>query len=414
MEDQKSLKKFLLLALVISLLVGGLAGFSAGLGSSLLLSDYISPWLVKQGINLPVAKPQPQTEENSPVGGQVGQPAGDTVVNAVRKVKPAVVSIVVTKDLSQYQGATSPFGDFFGFNLPQIQLPQGEQQIGGGTGFIISADGLILTNKHVVIDSEAKYTVVANDEQKYEAKILATDPFNDIGILKIEANGLPIVTLGDSDKLEVGQTVIAIGNSLGEYQNTVTQGIISAIGRRVTAGNNLGSSEVLEEVIQTDAAINPGNSGGPLINLAGEVIGVNTAISQAGQSIGFAIPINQAKKTAESVKKYGRIIRPYLGIRYVPITPALAEKNKLNVDYGALIVRGQNAGELAIVPGSPADKAGLEENDIILEINGQKIDSGRSLAKEIAKFNPGDKIKLKILHDGGEKEVEAVLEEYKE
>lgn len=409
MSEEKYLRKFLLLTLAVSLLVGGLAGFSAGLGGSLLLSNYFAPWLAKQGINLPNTQAEPEDKI------MVSEPAGDAVVNAVRKVKPAVVSIIISKDLSKYQNTTFPFGDFFQFNLPQTQpQPQGEQEVGGGTGFIIGADGLILTNKHVVSDTEAKYTVAANDGKKYDAKVLATDPFNDIALIKIEAKNLPTVLLGDSDKLEVGQTVVAIGNSLGEYQNTVTQGIISAIGRRVTAGNGQGSSEVLEEVIQTDAAINPGNSGGPLINLSGEVIGINTAISQSGQLIGFAIPINQAKKTVESVKKYGRIIRPYLGVHYIPITSALAEKNKLSVDYGALIVRGQTTSDLGVIPGGPADKAGLEENDIILEINGQKIDLDHSLAKEIAKYNPGDKIQAKIMHDGKEKTVEITLEEYKE
>ena len=392
MSEEKSLKKFLLIALALSLLTGGLAGFSAGLGGALILSDYWPNWLSPQKINQP-AKP---ADNQIVVDGSTP----DSVVAAVRKVKPAVVSIVIYQDLSQNQNNVFPFNDFFQLDLPQVQPPQGKQPVGGGTGFIITGDGLILTNKHVVGDNQADYKVVANDGKQYDAKVLATDPFNDIGILKIDAQNLPTAVLGDSDQLEIGQTVIAIGNSLGEYQNTVTQGIVSAIGRRVTAGDRYGSSEVLEEAIQTDAAINPGNSGGPLINLKGEVIGINTAISQSGQSIGFAIPINQAKKSAESVKKYGKIIRPYLGIRYVPVTAALAKANNLSVDYGALIVRGQTREELGVAPGGPADKAGLEENDIILEINGQKIDADHSLGKEIAQYNPGDKIILKIMHDG--------------
>lgn len=405
---KKLLKEAITINLIVSLLVGGLAGFSAGLVGYSLTGNYLEPWLNEHHISVPGLESKTDNFNNqiNTNGSTVQTVVADEVVLAVKKVKPAVVSVVITKDYGQGGMQIVPFGGI-------VELPQGKQQTGAGTGFIISSDGLILTNKHVVADDSAEYSVITNDGQEYAAKILATDPFNDMGILKIEAHDLPVVTLGDSDKLEIGQTVIAIGNSLGEYSNTVTRGIISAIGRRVTAGDNNGSSEVLEEAIQTDAAINPGNSGGPLINLAGEVIGINTAINQSGQSIGFVIPINQAKKVIDSVKQYGRIVRPYLGIRYIPVTADLAKKNNLSVDYGALIIRGQNQGELAIVPGGPADKAGLEENDIILEINGQKIDESHSLVNQIAKYNPGDKLKLKVLHDGQEKTVEVTLEEYK-
>ncbi|MBU1146078.1 trypsin-like peptidase domain-containing protein [Patescibacteria group bacterium] len=342
-------------------------------------------------------------------------------VDAVKKVAPAVVSIVISKDLSKINNYNNFPQIFFGFPF-NFQAPSasdesgstGKTEIGGGTGFIISSDGLILTNKHVASDAEAEYTVITNDDQKYDAKILATDPVLDIAVLKIDAKDLPTVELGDSDKIELGQTVIAIGNSLGEYKNTVTKGVVSGVGRRIVAGDNQGGSEVIEEAIQTDAAINPGNSGGPLVNLAGQVIAINTAMNQQGQLIGFAIPINAAKQDIESVKTSGKIVRPWLGVRYVLINEEIAKENKLEKDYGALVVRGQKQTDLAVVPGSPADKAGLVENDIVLEIDGQKIDEDHPLAREIAKSRPGDEITLKVLHKGEEKDIQVKLEEYKD
>jgi len=343
----------------------------------------------------------------------------------VKTVSPAVVSVIITKELAQVRNLTGPnlfpFDDFFGFDSPFVDTQPKDQtapktekrEVGGGTGFIITADGLILTNKHVVADTAAEYSVVALDGKRYDAKVLAIDPFIDVALIKIEAKNLPTVSLGDSDKIQIGQTVIAIGNTLSEFRNTVTKGVISGINRRVTAGGSMLGTEVIEEAIQTDAAINPGNSGGPLVNLRGEVIGINTAVSQAGQSIGFAIPINAAKKSIESVKKFGRIVRPWLGVRYIIINKKIAEENKLPVDYGALIVRGDKQTELAVVPGGPADKAGLAENDIILELDGVKINDEKSLAKLIQKHKPGDKVKLKILHKGEEKVVTVTLEEIK-
>ncbi|MFC1612754.1 S1C family serine protease [Patescibacteria group bacterium] len=343
-------------------------------------------------------------------------------ISAVQKVSPSVVSIIVSKDLNNLYNITGPgifpFNDFFGFDVPNYEEPEneesknGKQKVGGGTGFIISDDGLILTNKHVVSDDEAEYTVITNTGKEYEAKVLASDFLNDIAILKIEEKGMPVVELGDSDSLQLGQTVIAIGNSLAEYSNTVTKGVVSGIGRKVEAGNGRGASEVLEEAIQTDAAINPGNSGGPLSNLSGQVIGINTAVNMSGQLIGFAIPINQAKRIIESVKKYGKIIRPFLGVRYILLNKQIAKENNLDVDYGALIIRGMSQTDLAVIPGSPADKADLKENDIIIEINGQKIDSDHSLAKELSNYNPKDEIELKVLHKGNEKMVKVILDEY--
>ena len=219
--------------------------------------------------------------------------------------------------------------------------------------------------------------------------------------------------MGDSADLKVGQSVIAIGNALGEFRNTVSTGVISGLARSVTAGGAGIGSEQLLNVIQTDASINPGNSGGPLLNIAGQVIGINTAMAQGAQNIGFAIPINEVKNTIDSVKKNGKIVRPWLGVRYVIINKAIADANKLSVDYGAIIVRGQNQTDLAVIPGSPADKAGLVENDIILESNGQKITEANPLANLVAKLKPGDEITLKVLHQSKEKTIKVRLEEMK-
>jgi serine protease Do len=328
------------------------------------------------------------------------------VVDVVKKVSPAVVSIIISKDLNKIPGySTSPF-DLGPFGTPNLQ------EVGGGSGFIIRSDGLIVTNKHVVSDTTATYTVLMNDGRKYDAQVLARDPVNDIALVKISESKLPTVPLGDSTNLEIGQKVIAIGNSLGQYQNTVTTGVISGIGRSITAAGTSGS-EQLEGVIQTDAAINPGNSGGPLLDIGGAVIGVNTAIDSEGQLVGFAIPVNDIKKDVESFEKTGKITKPLLGVRYVLVNQSIKEENQLNVDYGALIVSGGTPGNPAVMPGSAADKAGLREGDIILEINGTKIDQNNSLARLMKNFIPGDQIKMKILSREETKDLTLTLGESK-
>jgi len=266
-----------------------------------------------------------------------------------------------------------------------------------------------LTNKHVVLEEAADYVVLMNDGRKFEAKVLARDPAQDLAILKIQSNEkFQVAVLGDSQELEVGQTVIAIGNVLGEFRNSVSVGVIAGLGRKITASGG-GLVETLEDVIQTDAAINKGNSGGPLLNLKGEVIGVNTAMAFGAENIGFAIPINKAKKDIKQVKELGKIVYPFLGVRYVVITKDIQLENNLPVDYGAWILGG--VGEPAIVPGSAAHIAGLKEGDIILEFNNEKITLENSLAKIISKYNPGDKVVLKILRQGEEKIVEIILGE---
>jgi len=349
------------------------------------------------------------------------------IIEAVDKANPAVVSIIVSKDLpklERYYEDYSPFGDsffddFFGGSGLNFQIPRyrqngtEEKEIGGGSGFIVSSDGMIVTNKHVVDDEEAKYTVLMNDGQKIEAEVLARDSVNDIAILKIDKKDLSVIELADSDNLKVGQTVIAIGNALGEYRNTVSTGVVSGLQRDITAGDSLGQSEDLSGVIQTDAAINPGNSGGPLLNIAGQAIGVNVAVAYGTENIGFALPINSIKSVIDSVKEHGRIIRPMLGVRYVMINQNIIKKNNLDVDYGALVLRGEEPGDLAVIPGGSADKAGIVENDIILEVNGQKIEGKNTLSSLVAKYNVGDQITLKIMHRGEEKEVRVRLEERK-
>jgi len=432
--------KFIVITILIALLVGAGAGIGA-----VIYAFKFSPSFLEE-INLSL-KGQENTEqiliedngETKPENiksqkQEIVLTEEELVKKIVEKANPSVVSIVVSQYVERYYSIPFQFpgDDFFDFDpfkfnfdlypgprIPETQPPDGSSEtpkekveVGGGTGFVISNDGLILTNKHVVSEENADYTVVTNSGDKYEAKILAVDPFNDLALIKVEGLNLEPLSLGDSDKIAIGETVIAIGNALGEYRNTVTKGVISGIGRTITAGDMQGLSETLENVIQTDAAINFGNSGGPLINLKGEVIGVNTAIASSGQLIGFAIPINQVKKTIESVQKYGKIIYPFLGVRYLLITEDIAQKNNLPVDYGALIARGEEISELAVTPGSPADKAGLTENDIILEINGQKITKDNSLSSLIRQYKPGDEITLKVLKKGEEKEIKVILAEY--
>ena len=332
----------------------------------------------------------------------------ELVVQIVEKASPAVVSIIITKDVPVYVQSNS-----WGFYPSYYQDGTERQEVGGGTGFIISEDGVVLTNKHVVLDEDAYYTVLTLDGLKYSAKVLAKDPIQDIAFLQIEQEGelvsFPKVNLGDSDNIRVGQTVIAIGNALGEYQNTVSVGIVSGLERTIEASGG-SFYETLKNVIQSDTAINKGNSGGPLLNLKGEVIGINTAIDIGGQNIAFAVPINRAKKDVQQMKNAGEIIYPFLGVRYVGIDSFVQEQENLLVDYGALVIRGQNE-EVAIMPDSAADKAGIIEGDIILELNGQKITTDNNLGEEIIKHSVGEEVSLKILRNTEEININIILEE---
>jgi S1-C subfamily serine protease len=346
------------------------------------------------------------------------------IIDIVEKANPAVVSIVITKNvpiIEQYYQEFNPFGDdffddFFGNKNFRFRIPQQKQngaerrEVGGGSGFFISTDGYIVTNKHVIDDDKAEYTVLTNEGKKFDAKILAKDSMLDVAILKVKGNNFSYLSFGDSDRLKPGQTVIAIGNALAEFRNSVSVGVISGLSRSVIAGNMFGKSEQLEGVIQTDAAINPGNSGGPLLDITGKVIGVNVAVSRGAENIGFALPSNTIKNITDSIKQYGEIVRPYLGVRYVQITESLKNKNNLTVDYGALVLRGSTQEELAVIPGSPADKAGIVENDIILEIDNIKLEQNKSLSSIIRQKQINQIIRLKILHKGMKKTIEVKLE----
>ena len=270
-----------------------------------------------------------------------------------------------------------------------------------GTGFIISDDGLIVTNKHVVADLIASYKVVIGKDEIVEVKNIYRDPLNDLAIIKIEKNGLNSLILGDSDRLKVGQSVIAIGTALGEFRSTVTTGVISGLGRGITAGA-AGASEKLNNVIQTDAAINPGNSGGPLFNSSGEVIGVNVAVSQNGQNIGFALPINLVKESIAYFRKTGEFERPYLGVAYKMISQKIAMENKLVT--GAYVE--------GITENSPAFKAKIEKGDIIIQIDNQKLNDSDNgdLVKVINTKKIGDIIQVRIWREKIEKTISVTLE----
>lgn len=348
----------------------------------------------------------------------------ELVVKVVEETSPAVVSVVATKDVPVIERFfVDPFGDdpffrqFFGdggsgFRIPQFrQRGTQTQEVSAGSGFIVSADGMILTNKHVVADTEANYTVLMNDGRKMPAKVLARDPLQDLAVLKITGSGFISLKLGDSSKVKIGQTAVAIGNALGEFRNTVSVGVVSGLHRSIVALGAPGGPENLQELIQTDAAVNPGNSGGPLLNIRGEVIGINTAMAQGAENISFAIPIDKAKRDLEDVKRTGSISVPFLGVRYVVITKELADQLKLGKDHGVLLASsGENP---AVIPGSPADKAGLKAGDIMLEFNGQQIGAERSLASLIQNQRAGDEVSVKIFRDGKELEVKVKLEERK-
>jgi serine protease Do len=314
----------------------------------------------------------------------------ENIAGVVDKVAPSVVSIVTSSQTSSYRGVS--------------------EQAGAGTGIIVSKDGYVLTNKHVV-DGVNSVEVVLSDGMSYEnVQVLGSDPLNDVAFLKIDnVNNLPAAELGDSSSVRVGQKVVAIGNSLGQYQNTVTSGIISGTGRPISAQAG-DSVEHLTDLIQTDAAINPGNSGGPLLNLSGQVIGLNTAIIEDAQGIGFSIPVNATKGILKGVLAGKGVERAYLGINYVPITADAAQEYKLSVKKGAYVY---NSSGPAVVVGSPAEKAGIKDKDIITKVGGVEVGDKGGVSSLIAEYAPGDTIKLALLREGKTIEVSVTLAVYK-
>ncbi|MBI3443233.1 trypsin-like peptidase domain-containing protein [Candidatus Woesebacteria bacterium] len=321
------------------------------------------------------------------------------VIDVAERVSPSVVTVSIQTPRRRIL-EFNPFGGF-------SSRFEGGQPQDIGTGFIISEDGLIVTNKHVVSESGATYKVITKDGKEHEVRQISRDPANDVAILKIDASGLKAVEMGDSKTLKVGQFVIAIGTALGEFRHTVTTGVISGLGRGISAGNPLeGFVERLDDVIQTDAAINPGNSGGPLLNSTGQVIGVNVAVAKEAQNIGFALPINLLKESLDQFKSAGRFpARAFLGVQYELISREGAILNK--VPQGAYITD--------VVSGSPAEKAGIKVDDILTKFDGQEIkeDNG-GLAEIIRKKKPGDIVKIEVWRDGETVSVSATLSEFSE
>lgn len=344
-------------------------------------------------------------------------PTNSPIVEIAKKVCPAVITVVVSKDLPKVEGFYSfPFG---GKEYVMPKMNDGKKgktktektQIGGGSGFIISQDGYVFTSNHVVADTTADYTVIIEPTKKYPAKVLSRNPINDIAVLKVEATNLPFLELSDSNKIDIGQEVLAVGNALGEFTDTLSRGIVSGLSRYITAFGGVDHQmQNLRGLIQTDAAINPGNSGGPLVDMQGQVIGINTAMVMGAQNIGFAIPINYAKKDWEEVKKYGKIKVPFLGVKYVLLSKEMSEANKLPVENGALVVR-EILGEPPVIKGTPAEKAGIKEFDIILECNNEKITEKNPLGHILQKCKIGSETNFKVLREGKEVVLTAKLEE---
>ncbi len=349
---------------------------------------------------------RPSTSTTAPSEKQVVVYQESIITKVVEDSLPSVVTVGINRvttsnDIYEFD----PFDPFSPFRRIPGQRKQEEKNI--GSGFVI-ADNLVITNKHVVSNTDATYQILTNDNKKYPVEKIYRDPLNDLAILKVSAPNLKPLTLGDSDKLKLGQMAIAIGTPLGEFRNTVTAGIISGLGRGITAGSPFeGYVEKLDNVIQTDAAINPGNSGGPLLNSKGEVIGINTAVAAEGQNIGFAIPVNVIKNLIEDFnKRGGSFDRPYIGVRYKMIDRQTALIN--NVVEGAYIIE--------VLDDSPAAKAGLEEEDIIFELNGKKIkgDDDQTLARLINEKRIGETVSLKIWRNGQTLTKSVTLEAYKD
>ena len=429
-ENKLKLEDFLkdksILFIIFVFILSSAFGFIAGVISNDYLSSDIRQKLAQLNAKFPELQDnigkgiaeeyQPQTSQE------------EKIIQAVKSVSPAVVSIIISKDVPiMEQRFVNPFGDIeqlfgqpFGFSIPEYyQKGTEKKEVGGGTGFIVSEDGMILTNKHVVSDEKAEYTVFTNDGKKFLAKVLARDQVQDIAIIQVvqgENIKFPTVQLGDSENLQIGQSVIAIGNALGEFKNTVSVGVVSGLGRTITASGGDEVAETLEGIIQTDAAINRGNSGGPLLNLKGDVIGMNTAVVSGAQSLGFTIPINKAKRDIEQIKTLGKLAYPFIGIRYVLIDEEIQKERNLAVDYGAWITswyrqssQWVQSKDQAVVSGSAAAQAGLKENDIVLEFDKDKVTKDNSLGKIIDKYNPGDKVVLKVLRGKEEKTFEIIL-----
>jgi serine protease Do len=342
---------------------------------------------------------------------QVGdiQAQESLIVDLVEEHSRAVVSVIARKELPsiEEEGLSffddpSQFFDLFGGG-------SSEEIVSGGSGFFVSADGYIVTNRHVVADEDATYSVLTPDGKEHEVTSIERDPTEDVALLKIDGKDYPYLTFTDSNELKVGQSVVAIGNVLGEFQNSVSVGIVSGLSRSIVAQGGIEGPEYLDEVIQTDAAINPGNSGGPLLDLSGRVVGVNVATAVGSENLSFALPSNLVRDAVDSVMETGKIVRPYLGVRYVTVTRLVQIEHELPIDYGALVMN-DDVGE-SVIDGSPADEAGIRGGDIILSIDGERIDADRTLASIIRDHRIGDDVEIELWRDGETNTITATLEE---
>jgi serine protease Do len=354
--------------------------FTAGVGGGLIAVE------INSGDEMQSGRANPQYAKND--GNKIVTENEQTIAAVVDKVSPSVVSIITS-----------------GSSRSSMYM-----QSAAGTGMVVTKDGYVLTNKHVV-SGASNVSIVTSDGKTYDdVRIVGTDPLNDIAFLKIaNASNLSTVTLGDSKTVRTGQTVIAIGNALGQYQNTVTSGIISGLGRPVVASDGSREAENLTDLLQTDAAINSGNSGGPLLNAAGQVIGINTAVAQGAQSIGFSIPIGAAKGMLNHIIETGKLARAFVGVQYIPITPEVKAEYNLSVSKGDYIKTTRGS---AIQADSPADKAGLKDGDIIVRVDNHEVGPGKGVSTLIGEYRPGDRIMLTILR--GDKKItkEVVLAAY--
>jgi serine protease Do len=380
----------------------GGAGLVIGIVLVAMLGGFVGAWAENHANNTGVL--------SGTLSGQkkIVTSTSQLISQIAKTVGPSVVSVNV--NITSASSSQDGFG-LFGFSQP-------EQEQAAGTGIVISSAGLIVTNRHVVPAGTTNVSVTLSDgtELKNVSVVGRTSDSDnlDVAFLKIndtKGHKLSPAVLGDSSTVQVGDDVVAIGNALGQFQNTVTSGIISGYGRSVQAGDSsgTGSSENLDDLFQTDAAINEGNSGGPLVNLNGQVIGINTAIAGNAQNIGFAIPINDVKGLIDQVVKTGKFARPYLGVRYVPLTADVANEYGLSVQNGAFVAPSADPTSPSVVSGSPADQAGIKENDVITQVNGTGIDQTHSLTSLLDQHQPGDKVTLTVLRDGHTEHIDVKL-----
>lgn len=366
------------------------------LGTFTLISVVVALWIISIAAVMQLLGKLPQNTVSQPSGQSTKVVQEESaVIDVVDRASPSVVTVSVETPKRRVL-------DFSPFGGQGLRIEGGQQQ-DIGTGFVVGANGLIVTNKHVVSNSSLKYKVITKDNREYEAKQISRDPSNDLAIIKIDAGDLKPLDLGDSSNLKVGQFVIAIGTALGQFRDTVTTGVVSGLGRGISAGDPFqGAAEQLDNVIQTDAAINPGNSGGPLLNSSGQAIGINVAVAQGAQNIGFALPINTVKSALSQFGANGKFpSKAFLGVQYQMVSAQAAILN--NVPPGAYVVE--------VVSGSAADRAGVKVDDIIVELDGQKLTEDNNLASVINNKKAGDEIKIRLYRDGKTIDLSATLKE---